>query len=186
MAAPSWIELFLGPLERVGVEYMVTGSVAATAYGEPRMTLDVDLVVALDSASAAKLLAAFAESEFYRPPLEVVRVELAREARGHFNLIHHASGMKAYVYIASSDVLHRWGLAHRRRLRLGSQEVWLAPPEYVIVRKLEFRREGGSDKHPRDVRAMLASGTPLDREFLAREVDRRELREAWAQVADAS
>ena len=186
MAAPSWIELFLGPLERVGIEYMVTGSVAATAYGEPRMTLDVDLVVALDQASARGFLAAFAESEFYRPPLEVVRVELAREARGHFSLIHRASGMKADVYIASNDALHRWGLAHRRRLRLGSQDVWLAPPEYVIVRKLEFWREGGSDKHLRDVRAMLASGTTLDRELLAREVDHRSLREAWARVADAS
>ena len=50
-----------------------------------------------DAASARELLAAFAESEFYHPPLEVVRVELAREARSHFNLIHHASGMKADV-----------------------------------------------------------------------------------------
>lgn len=182
MAGPSWIELFLGRLEGLAVEYMVTGSVAATAYGEPRLTLDVDLVIALDAARAASFLAAFPEAEFYRPPLEVVRVELAREARGHFNLVHHATGMKADVYLAASDELHRWGLAHRRRVRLGDQDVWLAPPEYVITRKLEFWREGGSDKHLRDVRAMLASGTPIDRAFLEREVARRGLHEAWARI----
>ena len=55
----------------------------------------------------------------------------------------------------------------------------------MIARKLEFWREGGADKHLRDVRAMLASGTPLDGAFLAREIDQRSVRGAWAQVSDA-
>jgi hypothetical protein len=81
MAAPGWIELFVAPLEALGLPCMVTGSVASTVYGEPRLTLDVDLVLDLPAERAPDLLAAFPESAFYRPPLEVVRVECARAAR---------------------------------------------------------------------------------------------------------
>lgn len=77
MAAPGWIELFVSRLEALGLPYMVTGSTASMIYGEPRLTLDVDLVVDLPVERAAEFLSAFPESEFYRPPLEVVRVECA-------------------------------------------------------------------------------------------------------------
>ncbi len=184
MAAPGWIELFILRLEALGLPYMVTGSTASMIYGEPRLTLDVDLVVELAAERAAEFLDAFPEAEFYRPPLEVVRVECSREARGHFNLIHHGTGMKADVYVAVSDPLHRWGLARRRRIRFGQGQLSLAPPEYVILRKLEFFREGGSEKHLRDVRAMLAAGVELDRAFLESEVRQRGLEAAWRRVTD--
>lgn len=165
---------------------MVTGSVASMIYGEPRLTLDVDLVVELEVERVQDLLDAFPDTEFYRPPLEVVRIECSRESRGHFNLIHHETGMKADVYPAARDDLHRWGLAHRRRVPLGQGQLWLAPPEYVILRKLEFWREGGSEKHPRDVRAMLAADLALDRSFLDAELRRRGLEEAWQRVLESS
>lgn len=185
MAAPGWIELFVQRLEALGLPYMVTGSVASMIYGEPRLTLDVDIVLDLEAERATDLLAAFPDSEFYRPPLEVLRVECARSTRGHFNLIHHASGMKADVYLAARDSLRRWGLAHRRRIAFGEGQLALAPPEYVILRKLEFWREGGSEKHLRDVRAMLAAGPALDRTFLDGELRHRGLEEAWQRVLDA-
>lgn len=184
MATPGWIELFVTRLEAVGLSYMVTGSVASMVYGEPRLTLDVDVVLELQIDRAGAFLDAFPESEFYRPPLEVVRVEAGREARGHFNLIHHATGMKADIYLAASDALHRWGLAHRRRLALGAGAMWVAPPEYVIIRKLEFFREGGSEKHLRDVRAMLAAGLEVDRDFLAAELRGRGLGAEWLRVGN--
>ncbi|MBS1107627.1 MAG: hypothetical protein H6Q91_3129 [Deltaproteobacteria bacterium] len=184
MATPGWIELFVTRLEAVGLSYMVTGSVASMVYGEPRLTLDVDVVLELQIDRAGAFLDAFPESAFYRPPLEVVRVEAGREARGHFNLIHHATGMKADIYLAASDALHRWGLAHRRRLALGAGAMWVAPPEYVIIRKLEFFREGGSEKHLRDVRAMLAAGLEVDRDFLAAELRGRGLGAEWLRVGN--
>lgn len=184
MAAPGWTDLFVSRLEALGCPYMVTGSVASMIYGEPRLTLDVDLVVALEVERAADLLDAFPQSEFYRPPLEVVRLECSRDARGHFNLIHLETGMKADVYPAARDALHRWGLAHRRRLPLAAGAIQVAPPEYVILRKLEFWREGGSEKHLRDVRAMLAADLDLDRSFLDAEMRERGLEEAWRQVLE--
>jgi hypothetical protein len=56
----------------------------------------------------------------------------------------------------------------------------LAPPEYVIVRKLEYFREGGSEKHLRDIRAMLAvSGELLDRAALQEWISRLNLKTEW-------
>jgi hypothetical protein len=182
MATPGWIELFVERFEALGVPYMVTGSVASMLYGEPRLTLDLDLVLELDARRAAGLLAAFPEDQFYRPPLEVLRIEIARDSHGHFNLIHHETGAKADVYLARRDELHRWGLAHRRHIPFGAGRIALAPPEYVILRKLEFFREGGAEKHLRDIRAMLASGLALDQDFLDAEVRRRGLEDLWRRV----
>jgi hypothetical protein len=182
MAAPSWIELFVAPLEALGLRYIVTGSMASMIYGEPRLSLDVDLVVELGVDQAARFLDAFPEDDFYRPPLEVARIECARDSHGHFNLIHHATGLKADIYLCARDELQRWGLAHRRLIPFGSGQLSLAPPEYVILRKLEFFREGGSEKHLRDLRAMLATDLELDRGFLEPELRRRGLEEPWRRV----
>ena len=69
-------------------------------------------------------------------------------------------------------------LGHRRRIDIGGTGAWIAPPEYVIVRKLQFYREAGSDKHLRDIRFILAE-TPIDRAFVETEVARRGLQETW-------
>ena len=59
----------------------------------------------------------------------------------------------------------------------------LAPPEYVIVRKLEYYREGGSDKHLRDTRGMLhVSGAQIDHAALDEWFEKRGVREQWQKV----
>ncbi len=64
-----------------------------------------------------------------------------------------------------------------------SNSITLAPPEYVIVRKLEYYREGGSEKHLRDIRAMLAiSGDLLDRPALLDWIARLGLETEWRRV----
>lgn len=183
MAAPTWIERFIAPLERAGVPYMVTGSVASMLYAEPRMTLDIDVVVELAVDGASAFLDAFPETDFYRPPVEVIREECARSVRGHFNLIHHETGFKADVYLAGSDPLHAWGLERRRSVPYATGSIAVAPPEYVILRKLEFWREGGSEKHLRDVRAMLIGEPAFDRSFLERQIRERGLEEAWSRAS---
>jgi len=153
--------LFTRRFDAIGIRYMVTGSVAATIYGEPRLTNDVDIVAVVADAEIAALAVKFPLSEFYLPPGEVIRVETARPHRGHFNIIHRATGFKADVYLAGRDPLHDWGLAHTRHVAVDGAPVPVAPPEYVIVRKLEFFREGGSEKHLHDIRAILAGAAVL-------------------------
>jgi len=178
MPAPSPLSVFIEPLESVALPYCITGSVAASVYGEPRLTADIDVVLLMRPEEIAGLRAAFPESAYYVPPDETLRMELARSSRGMFNLIHHASQYKADVYLAARDPLHAFALERRRRIDLGGTGAWVAPPEYVIVRKLEYLREGGSDKHVRDVRFMLAAST-IDRAIVEREVARLGLREEW-------
>jgi hypothetical protein len=182
MPAPDPLASFLEPLERLGLPYCVTGSVAASVYGEPRLTADIDLVVLLRPADIAALRQAFPEAEYYVPPDETLRDQIARP-RGMFNLIHHASQFKADLYVAGGDALHEWALAHRRRIDLGGGGAWIAPPEYVILRKLEYLREGGSDKHVRDIRFVLAA-TAVDRAFLDREIERLGLAAEWRRCRD--
>ncbi len=186
MPEPDLLELFVAPLERIGARYLVTGSVASTIYGEPRATHDVDLVVHLSEPTRDALPRAFPAERFYLPPAEVLAIESQRSGRGHFNIIHHASGLKADVYVVGGDELHAWALANARRYRVGGLDVALAPPEYVITRKLEFYREGGSAKHLRDVRSMLRlSDELIDLRILESWIERRGLQAAWSSVQRA-
>jgi hypothetical protein len=177
--------MFTQRLNALGVAYMVSGSVAVIIYGEPRLTHDVDLIVVLDREQIARLPEVFPPGEFYCPPTEVISVEAAREQRGHFNIIHHETGFKADVYLSGRDPFHAWGLARARQLEVEGQALVLAPPEYVIVRKLEYYREGGSEKHLRDIRSMLdASPGAIDRVELEKQIAARSLQEAWRQVQE--
>lgn len=163
---------------------MVTGSVAATIYGEPRLTNDIDLVVVLSGEDVPRVVKAFDPVEYYVPPAEIMEIEVSRPAHGHFNLIHTATSLKADIYPAASDPLHRWALARRQEIQVGTDTVWVAPPEYVIIRKLEYTRDGGSDKHARDIRAMLRElGDRIDRSTIVAEVDRRGLGPLWRAVS---
>lgn len=156
MPAPDELSLFVRRLESIGAPYMVTGATAAILYGQPRVTNDLDVVLSCSDAARVALLREFPESEFYVPPESVIRTEQSRAQRGHFNLIHLDSGYKADIYLAGSDPLHAWALPLRRRFRWDDGlQISVAPPEYVILRKLEFYREGGSPKHPADIRAII-------------------------------
>ncbi|HUP51402.1 MAG TPA: nucleotidyl transferase AbiEii/AbiGii toxin family protein [Longimicrobiales bacterium] len=155
MDTPDLVGLFVRPLEQLEIEYMVTGGVAAVVYGDPRFTRDIDIILKLESAEASRLVGAFDPKLFYVPPVETLRTEARRPRYGHFNIIHRDSALRADVYILSRDPLQQWGFSRRRTLDLESTTISLAPPEYVIVRKLEYYRDSGSDRHLRDIAMIL-------------------------------
>lgn len=186
MPEPEPFLIFTRKLGELGLSYMVSGSVAAIYYGEPRMTNDVDIIVALKLEDVPRLEAAFPAGEFYCPPAEVIRVELDREQRGHFNLIHHKTGFKAVIYLDIDDPLHAWGLAHKRSVSLENDVLSLAPPEYVILRKLQYFREGRSPKHLRDIHRMIVGlGDSWDRSGLERMVREHGLQDEWTSAQEA-
>ena len=176
---PIW--LFLDKLEKEEMNYFVTGSIASIFYGEPRLTHDIDLVLNLSNNDVYKFEKLFPLNEFYCPPDEIIQIELRRNPYGHFNLIHHKTGFKADVYLVGTDKLHEWAMEHKRRISFSpTQSLWLAPPEYVIIRKLEFYRDGGSDKHLRDIQAMLnLISNDLNHDFLNQALAERQLSTYW-------
>lgn len=73
---------FVRPLDALGLRYMLTGSVAATLYGEPRVTHDVDIVVELPPRMAKAFAASFPDERYYCPPEEVILQEALRRSEG--------------------------------------------------------------------------------------------------------
>jgi len=89
------------------------------------------------------------------------------------------------VYLSGRDPFHAWGLARARQLEVEGQVLVVAPLEYVIVRKLEYYREGGSEKHLRDIRSMLdTSPDTIQTAELEQQIAARGLQEAWRQVQE--
>lgn len=182
-AAPELFARLLRPLHGTGLPYMVTGGLAAIVYGEPRLTNDVDVVVGLRPSDAARLLAAFPAASCYLPPIETIREEAARPAHGHFNILDLETTLRADVYCAGEDPVMAWGLARRRAITFGEDQLSIAPIEYVIVLKLRYFRESRSDRHARDVAAMRRwSGDLIDLPALQEWITRLGLEPEWQQV----
>ncbi len=185
MDSPEPFLIFTRKLNELGLRYMVSGSVAAIYYGEPRMTNDVDIIVFLRREDACRLIDAFPLDSFYCPPLDVIESERTRDQRGHFNLIHHDTGFKADIYLTGRDELHAWGMANVVCADLDGDQVMFAPPEYVIIRKLQFYREGGAEKHLRDISRMLAGlGESWPRQQLEQLIREHRLDTAWQKVLE--
>ena len=183
MPEPNLFQIFTSRFNQADINYMVTGSVAAIIYGQPRLTHDVDLVVDLHRDQVQKLLDQFPQDTFYCPPEEVIRIEIARETRGHFNLIHHDTAFKADIYPISSERLHRWAIANRRKVVVAEDSLWLAPPEYVIVRKLQYYREGTSPKHLIDIQNMFEFSPDLvHSEYLLGFIEEYDLHNEFSQA----
>jgi hypothetical protein len=181
--APEWelIDLFIAPLENADLGgYMISGSVASIEFGEPRATLDINIALSLSLEETLRLPSLFPAPDFYCPPAEILALEVTRPARGHFKVIHVVSGLKADFYPSTRHPLFSWAMQNRSRHRVAGSDVWFAPPEYVILWKLEFYREGGERKHLRDIRGMLlVSETGIDRTIIERGVALRRLEEEW-------
>ncbi len=164
---------------------MVSGSVASIEYGEPRATLGVDVAILLKTEQTDLLPAVFAEPEYYCPPVDVLHSEISRPSRGHFNVIHIPSGMKADFYPSRNHPLFDWAMAHRRKILIAGHDVLLSPPEYVILWKLEFFREGAGDKHLRDIKGILAvSGDQIDTPFVSVWAEKLGLGAIWATLIE--
>ena len=185
MPEHNLFRIFVNRLNKLSIPYMITGAVASIIYGEPRLTNDIDLVINMKSGDVETFADAFPIEDFYCPPPEVIRLEIGRSQRGHFNLIHHETGFKADIYASGRDELHYWGLKNRKPVDVDGEKFWLAPVEYVILRKLEYYREGESEKHLRDISSILAfSSDDIDFSMLEAQINKRALEKEWKAAKD--
>lgn len=172
--------LFTERLNKQNIPYFVTGSVAAIVYGDPRLTHDIDLVITLKDVDVNVFQNAFPSNEFYCPPEEIIRTEINRNARGHFNLIHHETGFKADIYLTGKEELQHWAMQNNKKINFEGCEINIAPPEYVIIKKLEFYKEGEAQKHLMDIKSIITmSSEIIDYKFLEEEISGRGLKQEW-------
>lgn len=175
-------QTILSTLEKQRIPYMIVGSVASIVYGEPRLTKDMNVVVDIAPGTVADFCRTFSSDEFYCPPIEVIRDEVVR--RGQFNLIHQLSGLKIDLVVRKDTEHAKTEFSRRRKIPLGEGfEAYIAAPEDVILKKLAYYREGGSEKHLLDIRGIL-SQTEIDKQYFAEWLAKLMLQEMWAKVND--
>ena len=181
MEQGEFLAYVLRVLEQRNIPYMVVGSFASIAYGEARFTQDIDIIVELPASQVASLCLAFPEDEFY------VSQEAAQAAVKHksqFNVIEPTTGNKVDFIIARNDPWGREQLGRRRRIELlANTQAFTASPEDVIIGKMLYYEEGGSEKHLRDIAGILkVSGDKVDQEYVVRWARAFNLEEIWAAI----
>jgi hypothetical protein len=166
---------------RLQLPYFVTGSVAAGFFSEPRLTNDVDVVVDLNQYNVVEFCNQFNPDVYY------VSTDAAREAvnlHSQFNILHPESGFKIDVMIPADSAYSRNRFARARPVKMVSgTTVMSSTPEDVILKKLEYYREGGSEKHVRDIASLLKVGVKeIDRYYLDQWALRLGLKDTWDEM----
>jgi hypothetical protein len=178
---PELLKFAIQTLERLNIPYAVVGSFASGVWGESRFTQDIDILIELHARDVQTLCNAFPGSDFY------VSQTAANEAVIHhhqFNVIHPASGTKIDFMIAGNTPWVRAQLERRKRVPFfPDRDGAVAAPEDVILGKLVYYREGGSDKHLRDIMGILKfSGDLVDREYVARFAAQLGVADTWNAI----
>ena len=158
------LRLVVGRLDRLGIPYMLSGSLALAYYAEPRMTRDIDLIVELAPAAVPGLVEAF-QDDFY---CDAEAVSRAVETRRMVNLIHQASTQKVDLVIRKDTPYRREEFARRREVAVDSFRVWIVSPEDLVLSKLVWAKDSASELQRRDVTILIASRTDLDWLYLDR------------------
>jgi hypothetical protein len=145
-------------LSSTGLPYMLTGSFALAYYATPRMTRDLDIVVALNALDVDTLVTAFS-SDFY------IDADMARAAvlsERMFNLMHLQTGLKIDFIVRKSSEFRQVEFERRRSVEIAGTRTWIVSCEDLILSKLVWALESGSELQRRDVHLLLAEAVDLD------------------------
>lgn len=155
-------------LDALHVPHTIGGSIASSFAGEPRSTVDIDIVAAIEERHVEAFAAALS-GEFY---VDADAVRRAVRARSSASLIHQATQLKVDIFVAGGTPLDAAQIARRQVVDLGrGRRLYVHPPEDILLQKLRWYRLGGevSDRQWRDVAAIVrVQGDRLDLEYLRR------------------
>jgi hypothetical protein len=151
------LRLVSDKLSSLGMSFMLTGSFALAYYATPRMTRDIDLVVAIHETDVEPLMAAF-DADFY---LDGDAARRAVRTGRLFNLMHLASGIKVDLIVLKSTEYRRVEFARRKAVGMAGVRTWIVSCEDLILSKLVWGLESGSEMQRRDVKMLLAQNVDL-------------------------
>jgi hypothetical protein len=135
-----------------GIRFMVTGSVAMGYYAEPRMTRDIDLVVALTESHVDAVVRLF-EQDYYVDEQAVARA-IARSSV--FNIIHTEKVVKVDFIVLKREAYQQEEFARRRLITMAEFQTWIVTREDLILSKMCRAKDSRSEMQLRDVRNLLA------------------------------
>lgn len=163
-------------LDGASIAYMLTGSLAMSFYARPRMTRDIDLIVALEATKAEQLAGVLGTD--YHADSGAIATAL-RDGRP-WNIIHVPSVVKIDLIPRKDTPYRRAEFERRRRVELAGVPLWIVSIEDLILSKLEWSRESRSEQQRRDVALLLAA--PLDRAYLDQWATRLDLEGVLKEV----
>ncbi|OGO28111.1 MAG: hypothetical protein A2Z16_07960 [Chloroflexi bacterium RBG_16_54_18] len=182
----DFVRLVTGALEAAGIEYLVGGALAAWAWGEPRATLDVDLVVDIPLESIAALSTELASRDMLVPADIILEAILEERSDIPISATHLYSGFKADLYpLRHGDELRRSALQRRKPVDLGPQlgKIYLHSPEDLILYKLWYYSLSQQTKHLRDITAIvLTLGDELEMDYINEWAARKGLTTLWEEL----
>ncbi|MEY2485723.1 MAG: hypothetical protein QOH39_1371 [Verrucomicrobiota bacterium] len=140
--------------EQAGIPYMLTGSMAMNYYAQPRMTRDIDVVIAIEPEDVDSVAALF-RPDYY------VSEENIRESLAHqsiFNLIHQESVIKVDCIIRKSTEYRQVEFERRQKISILDFTTFIVSKEDLIISKLFWAKDSHSEVQLGDVKNLLATG----------------------------
>lgn len=177
------LSLVIELLERQGIPYMLTGSVASSYYGRPRSTHDADLVIDPTRDQVMRFVGAATAAGFYADGDAAVR---ALERRAAFNVIEMSAACKIDLIVRRERPFSVEEFSRRRIADLDFRSgVALVSPEDAIVSKLEWAHlSGASERQLNDIRGVLDVTTGIDLDYIDRWAVALGLRDLWGRVSN--
>ena len=175
----SGMKFVANRLDAAGIGYMITGSIAASVYAEPRFTRDVDIVVEVAPADSQRLAQLFADDFF----VDDEAIARAVKRRSIVNIIHRQLLVKV-DFIVRKDTPYRIEEFRRRRaVDIDGVSVSLVTPEDLVLSKLAWMKDSGSEVQRRDVGRLLQMVPNLDRVYIERWAADLVVSELWREVS---
>lgn len=182
----EFISLMLEALKASGVEYLIGGAVAAWAWGEPRATQDLDLVVDIPFEAIGRLSSELEKRGMLVPSEIILDTILEKRADIPINPIHAESGFKADLYpLRKDDLLRKSAFDRRQLVDFGPPfgEVYIHSPEDLILYKLLYFSLSQQSKHTRDIAAILRiRKDTLDYQYIKNWAERLGLIRIWDEM----
>lgn len=184
----GFLKLVIEALNAAGVEYLIGGAIAEWAWGEPRATQGLDLVVKIPIKAINKLSKELEKRDMLIPADIILDTILEDRADIPINAIHVHSGLKADLYpVREGDELRQRAFRRREQVDYGPPigKLYIHSPEDLILYKLMYFGLSQQSKHSRDIAAILKSKkNELDLNYIERWAARLGLISLWKEMLD--